>query len=609
MRITGLVSGMDTDTLIRDLMKAERAPVDRLQAKKVTLGWQQDAFRSINSKFLELRTMMQDLRFSGNFNNKMILSSSNEQALKVEVGGTVQAGTVVVDRIDRLASYGSVTSNSVNNIVKLEGTALTSPLSVTTTNNSFVMELGGVAKTITLDIPEDGSAYTIGNDGTLIGQLQQKIDRVFGAGKVNVAFDATNEKLNFIPSGTTGFEPQLLVKTSGSSTLLQDLGFTNNQSFKIGKTTTIEELQNRLGADTFSMTGDQVSFAINNITFTANKTDTIDSLMNQVNSSAAGVTMSFDEQSGKFSFRTKATGSNSQINFSGDDNLFLQKIGITGTSYAGTDAEFTINGLTTQRNSNTFTMDGITYTLLQTTTSPINVSSRHDTDEIFNKIKGFVDKYNEIVADVSTKLTEKKYRDFTPLTDEQKHEMKEKEIELWEEKAKSGLLRNDSILSSARDSMRQLLSQPVEGLNGFKILSEIGITTSANYRDNGKLVIDEGKLREAISNNLDQVVSLFTAKGGSANQNGIAQRLYDSLNTTIDRVNKKAGFANSSVSVDSSLIGKDISRLTTQIFSWEQKLMTKEDRYYKQFAAMEKALNNMNSQSSWLLTQFGMGMQ
>lgn len=602
IRFTGLASGMDTESIVSQLMRVERAPLDRLQAKKVTLGWQQEAFRNLNTKFLELRTQMQDLRFAGNFNNKMNLTSSNEQAVKVELGGTATAGTTIIERIDKLASFGTVSSSSsVNANSKLEGTALAGSLTVTSANSSFIVELGGVSKTIQL---EEGT-YTTGNGGTLHSQLQDKINQAFGSGKVTVGFDATDTKLQLTPAGATGYEPQLLVKSSGTSSLLTDFGFKNNQSFKVSKTSTLEELQSRLGTDTFSFSGDTLSFEINSITFTASKTDTIESLMKKVNESTAGVTMSFDEQSGKFAFRTKTTGSNAQINFSQDPNSFIQKIGISGTSYAGEDAVFTINGMQTQRNSNNFTMDGITYTLMQTSTSPISVNSQQDTNEIYNRIKGFVDKYNEIIADLGTKLMEKKYRDYTPLTNEQKEAMKEKEIELWEEKAKSGLLRGDTILSSTRDGMRRLLSEPVQGLSGFKTLSEIGITTSSNYRDQGKLVIDEGKLREAISNNLDQVVSLFTAKGSSSSENGIAQRLYDNLNGTIDKINKKAGFSTSSFSADSSLIGEDISRLNTQISNWETKLTNKENLYYKQFAAMEKALSSMNSQSSWLLSQFG----
>lgn len=78
--------------------------------------------------------------------------------------------------------------------------------------------------------------------------------------------------------------------------------------------------------------------------------------------------------------------------------------------------------------------------------------------------------------------------------------MSEDEIEKWEAKAKSGLLRNDSILTNGLYGMRSSFMNSVAGLGDATMdsLAEIGITTSSTYSDGGKLVIDEDKLRSAI---------------------------------------------------------------------------------------------------------------
>ena len=112
---------------------------------------------------------------------------------------------------------------------------------------------------------------------------------------------------------------------------------------------------------------------------------------------------------------------------------------------AGKNAVFTFNGLETTRSSNTFTINGFEINLKQPTTAPVTFSSAPDTDKVVESVVKFVDDYNKLIEDLNSKIREPKYRDFQPLSDEQKKDMKEKEIELWEEKAKSGTLRNDPI--------------------------------------------------------------------------------------------------------------------------------------------------------------------
>jgi flagellar hook-associated protein 2 len=120
-------------------------------------------------------------------------------------------------------------------------------------------------------------------------------------------------------------------------------------------------------------------------------------------------------------------------------------------------------------------------------------------DAIMETIVKFVDKYNEVIGKIKGELDEKRYRDYQPLTKEQRETMEEKEIELWEERAKSGTLRGDSILSGSLNKMRMDLYAPVSGLQGVSQLAQIGIKTSSNYLEGGKLIIDPDKLKQAIS--------------------------------------------------------------------------------------------------------------
>ena len=184
--------------------------------------------------------------------------------------------------------------------------------------------------------------------------------------------------------------------------------------------------------------------------------------------------------------------------------------------------------------------------------------------------------------------------------------MDEKQIELWEEKAKSGLIRGDTILSNALNKFRLDLYSVVENEeipDGFKHLSAIGITTSTNYMDRGKLVINETKLKEAIEKNPDAVYSLFAATGSNEAQQGIAQRLVDSITKAMDQINERAG--KSYWAEQQYSIGKNLLDINRRIESFEKRLLEIENRYWRQFTAMEKAVQRANQQSMLFMQQFG----
>ncbi|MFP7202356.1 flagellar filament capping protein FliD [Lysinibacillus halotolerans] len=245
-----------------------------------------------------------------------------------------------------------------------------------------------------------------------------------------------------------------------------------------------------------------------------------------------------------------------------------------------------------------------------TTINPVTLTSSTDVDDMVDKIKKFVETYNGLVTTINSKLKESYDRNYPPLTDEQKEEMSEDEIEKWEAKAKSGLLRNDSILTNGLYGMRSSFMNSVAGLGDATMdsLAEIGITTSSTYSDGGKLVIDEDKLRSAIEKNPDQVASMFTQTGSvtkdgngkTVDSRGIAQRLRDELKEFTTDIEKKAGKSTSTN--DTFTLGKRLNEVDSSIKRWLDKLENIEERYWRQFTAMESAINKANSQASLFQT-------
>lgn len=363
--------------------------------------------------------------------------------------------------------------------------------------------------------------------------------------------------------------------------------------------------------------------------------ETIDDVISKLKKDA-GLNAFYDKASGKISISTKATGvpegydvtvrgfdfdtweeteTTMNVNASmyvtegldfftnlgfGDGNAIITN---------GQNAKLTINGTTIERQSNTFDIDGFKLTLNNTYNGagqPIDLTTKVDADSMVDKIKKFVDTYNGLIDSMNSSVREPKYRDYLPLTEEQKTEMDEKEIEAWEKKAKSGLLRNDNILTSALNTMRSTLyttgggkrdvaangSDPAQ--NFINSLYEMGITTSSVTSERGKLKIDEEKLREAIEKDPEQVFKTFSDT--SDGNEGLVQKLRKDVKATMVNIEKKAGKADSTnVSFQ---LGRTMNDVEDRISNWKRKLEDIEQRYWKQFTAMETAINKANQQSS-----------
>ncbi|WP_110928459.1 flagellar hook-associated protein 2 [Bacillus massiliglaciei] len=341
------------------------------------------------------------------------------------------------------------------------------------------------------------------------------------------------------------------------------------------------------------------------ITITAD--DTLNSLITKINSNT-DVTAFYDQQSGQLSFTAKNTGDiadGAEIKLTGDffaNTLKMDADNQTANGTAGVNATVVYNGLEISRSSNVINLNGAEFTLKAKTDGPVTFSSTADVDAILDTVTQFVSKYNELIAKIKDKTSETKYRDFAPLTAEQKKEMSEDEIKLWEEKAKSGTLKNDSTLSNLLTTMRSSLYTSVSGISGTNALSKIGITTTSNYLEGGKLTIDEDKLRAAISEDPNAVYQLFMANGTEKGEMGLARRLRSDLDGAMKAITEKAGKA-SSVN-NTFTIGKQLNGLDTSISAFEDRLAKLETRYYSQFTAMEQAIQKANSQSTSLSSYF-----
>ncbi len=367
-------------------------------------------------------------------------------------------------------------------------------------------------------------------------------------------------------------------------------------------------------------------------------------LINAINNSNANVTVTYQEAADKFTFTSKVNGASGVIDFSknsDDANNKLSEVfglnrdkmndsvrgqdAIVAVKYAGSDQEVEL-----RRDSNTFTVDGLTIALKgefgykkndagelerDHSVDAVEINASVDVDKLMDTIKSFVADYNAIVDLVNGELTTKHDRDYDPLTSDQKAELSETEISKWETKAKEGLLYGDSDLRSLSMDLRVVVS------GGLLVeFEKIGINLSSSYSDNGKLSIDESKLRAALETDPEKVQNLFTSKeggigaDGKPTSNGLATNLKSVMDKYVKTVGsmetkgiliRKAGSKSAAQSLTQNTYYDQLTALDKLINQLKTRLKTEQDRYISQFSTLETMIANMNSQSSYLSSMGG----
>jgi flagellar hook-associated protein 2 len=499
MRLTGLASGLDIDTMVQKLMQAEKVPLNKMNQQRQLLDWKRESYREVSTKMV---TFLQD-KIKDTFSKASSLN----------------------------AQKATVTGNT---------TAVTATASATASGSMTV----GVTKLATA--------------------------------------------ANVILTGQNG---------KSETTKLTDLGLTSGTSLQVGGST-----------------------------ISIDESDNIATLVSKINNnSATGVTAIYDATSG-LSLTATASGTDGKLftNNSVPDNNSLNidsKLKdifwadpTDGTVKKAQNAEVTVNGLSMEKTSNTFTINGVTLTLNTITAagSEANVTVSKDTDAIVKSVKDFVDSYNQVLSLMNSKVSEERYTKYAPLTSEQKADMKEDEITEWTNKAKSGMLKNDSILQEAISSMRSAIMGDVDTGNGkVNLLQGLGISTG-DYQSKGKLTLDVDKLKEALERNPNAVNEVFTTNYDKVytsdkvtDKDGILARLQKITTNALKSMNTTAGVSISSSDITasfmtSSTIGTQLSSLDRRISEFTSKLNNIETNYFKKFTAMETAINKYNSSASSL---------
>ena len=647
IRMTGLVSGMDTESMVQELVKASSTKVDNVKKEKQLLEWKKEAWQSLNTKIYDFyKNELSALKTNGTYKSKKA-TVNDETKVSVSAKSNASNGTHTVS-VKQLASSAYLTGANIKSVgstftkYATAGTATNFADMTDASGNNIglagqTISIGNGTETLTFELGETGD-NGVANIEELNAKLAEngnfKLQAVIKDGAIAfenssadtdengdlVGTDYTIEASALGISGTVNYknddENGLSASLVGTVAVNKEVQFTSSD---VNSGTKLKDLGIAVGT-TFSIKGKE---------FVVDEDTTIAGLASGL--SKLGVSASFDDKQGRFYLNASGTGAANDFNLtvSGGTSNALDILGLStaagavkinaknaiimynGVEYTGSTNTFEVNGLSITAKGVTGDYDATTGAF--TNDSPLNVEVSADNEGAYDVIKNFVKKYNELIDEMNTLYNEKK-TDYEPLTDEERAELSETQIEKWEEKAKQGLLRRDSTIESLLSSMRNILNQAVtvtneDGTTTRYSLASLGIVTG-DYSERGKLHIlgdeddaaysaETNKLRQALEEKPEIFAQVFA---GTKDKAGLGFQLYSSLSSAMSlKVNRSSAFT----VYDNLTMDEEIEDYDDEIEKWEEKLQDLEDKYYDQFSAMEAAMAKLQSQQSYISALMG----
>ncbi len=606
--IGGLATGLDTDELIKGMTIGTRSKIAKQLQNKQLFTWKTDAMRAVSTKLINFSqkytsyTSNTNLT-SRNFYMQNSITTSGTNADKVTVSGSseITDGLSILSATKSVAGY--VSADSVVSNKTFTGDSIDISRISELTDKQIGFSYNDTVKAITLTADDLAGVNT---ESDIAALLQTKLNDAFGVGKINVGTSVDGTNLQITTSEKTGGPLGILKVTSADTTVNEILGISAGDSNRLDLSMKASYL---LGAD-----APLLSIGGTSIALTADST--VSDIISAVNNSNAGVKMTYVQSLDRFEFTSTDSGGEKAIT----GNIAASLLGTEATVIsASTEASMTVKykdgtEMTLSSSTDSFSLDGLTIKVNESFVAgdPVTMSSKANTDAVLSGIKDMIKDYNDIVDIVNKEYSTKPNRNYLPLTDEQKEDMSESEIKAWDEKANTGMLFGDNDLASLSSDLRSVVLKDGDSILAFEA---IGITSSSSWKDNGKLIIDEDKLRTAIENDPESVQKLFVGETDAAGvkiSDGAADRLKTVMNSYVRTEGspkgiliEKAGHPSSPLSIINNSLYTQIKDIDTFVLKLKVRLQSEQTRYQTQFTNLETVISNLNSQSGWLAQQFG----
>lgn len=649
MRLSGLISGMDTESIIQELVSAKQTKVDNTKKAQTKHEWKQDAWKSLNTKLKNLQSKyVANLRFSSSYMKKTT-KVSNSSAVSVITGEDAVNGVQELS-VKQLAKTAYLTGGKVQ--AGAEGkkwdalSKISDVMGADFKAGDITFTTGG--KTVDIEVTED----------TTISDFLSKIK----ASGLNANFDAGQQRF-FISAKQSGADSNFSMTADnvGGAKILAALGLQvslkdDPDSLKQyqeyasyynenDKDATIAGMRSLIDGDIATQTQNYLDRyknlvelkkeAEDKITELKKDSDKNEAAIKAQEESIAAYEKEMKDITDSYIDITTATGDDGEVTYTATakedfkknvEESYYEKAAYASevlkkynagtdvegyaTKIEGRDARIVLNGAEFTSANNTFAVNGLTFTALAETKADevVTVTTQDDTDGIYNMLKDFLKEYNSIINEVDKLYNADSAKGYEPLTDDEKDAMSESEAEKYETKIKDALLRRDSSLSSIRSGIVEVMSKGIEVNGKTMYLSSFGINTLSYFTagDNEKNMYhidgdpddastsgNADKLKSMIASDPDTVVSFFTQ---------LSKNLYSKMN---DLSKPVEGYRSYGSFYDDKKMKTDYDDYKTKISDLEEKLADYEDKWYKKFSSMETALAKLQSSTSAVTSLLG----
>lgn len=603
-RMGGLISGLDTESLVKSMAANTKNRLNTKKQKLQTLQWKQENYRSIISKISDFQTKYLSVTASGSVKsnanmNKYVAKSSDSKvvasAISTAIPATYHINKATAASAASIASEGSVSADKVS-------------LDFSANEKGKEYKVNMTLDGTKLEVTFKGGADADASKANFLEAVNNTFKNIKGSGQEFKFNDGTSD-LVFDDAGDG------IYHTFDVGYNKEAVGLANTTSSRMSYSSHLGDIA--FSKDLKADSDGNYKMSINGVDFKFNKDTTISGMLSQINNSAAGVKMTFSSITQSFSLESKTTGTAGSISitqdgtnlanvlFNTDKDLSQEIRGVNGTISVSTDG---VNYKTYTSASNSYTFDGTTIDITSIgnfeatgDVEEITVATSRDTSSIKDTVVKFIESYNELLSDlygtVNTSRPKKNGSYYDPLTEEQEDEMEQSDIEKWNEQAKQGLLYHDNYTTKFLSNIRTAMTTSVDGFS----LADMGITVSSTLSDYGKLIIDEQKLDASIESYGDQIANFFTNT-----TDGLAAKVSNVVDSAVSKDPKKtgyltqlAGIENTSTAEKSTLYSQ-ISSLQRLISSLEDRYENELERYWNQFSNLESYMNQMQNQSSSL---------
>lgn len=581
IRMTGINSGLDTDSIVQALVSSYSYKKQKYEKAQTKLSWTQEAWKSLNTKVYSLYTSVSNFRFNSGYSTKKTAVSDPTKAT-VTAGNSTPIGTQKLN-ILKVAQSGYLTGGKLDD--KITSTSTLSDLGVTG-DIKFDVEMG------------DGTSKTIELDGA--SKISDVVTKLRDAG-LNASFDNNNHRF-FVSSNKTGKDGDFTLSATNDDAnawnALTALGL-NSDLENHGLSDTEKAYRSLLGTDD------------------AETKKNIQALLDKYNAGTDDEKKQIIEQYDFMKQLPNAVDKDAaiestvkEVNTKNEDisNKISSK---QATKIDGQDAEIKLNGVTYTGSSNNFSVNGLSITATGETgdgdDKAITISTSTDVQGIYDSVKDFLQQYNTMVNELQSLYNADSAKGYEPLTDEEKEEMSDGEIEKWESKIKDSLLRRDNTLGGVMNAMTSAMSSSFS-INGKSYsLSSFGINTlgyfksakNENYAyhidgdsDDSNTSGNADKLMAAIQNDPDTVIDFMKQ---------LSTKLYNSIGDKMSSTTLSSAYT----IYNDKQMSSEYNSYKTLISKWETMITEKEDYYYKKFSKMESALATLNSTQSSMSGFFG----